>query len=1441
MTFLNPIRTLFVSLFLFSIGAQAQLNVSPDTLWQEADEAELAARRAEPGIRPEGARVFALDEALLDAILDVTQPEFSAAARIAPQEITVPMPDGTYSRFEIEESLVMHPTLAAQFPEIRTYIGRGIDDPSASARFDYTPKGFHAQILKPSGAVYIDPVEKNATRLYSSYAVKDYRYPDQKAWTCMVQGAGVPSGVSFSQLGGGGVSSGTQLRTYRLAVACTHEYAAFHGGTVPLAQAAIVTMVNRVTGIYETELSIRLELVANNSLVVFVTAGSDPFTDNNDAEALINEVSGVINGAIGSANYDIGHVVSTGAGGLAGLGVVCGSRKAEGVTGRSSPINDPFWVDFVAHEIGHQFDGDHTFNGDSGSCSGGNRNGSTAYEPGSGTTIQAYAGICGNDDLQNNSDPFFHSESIDQMISFVDNTIPSCGTRVATGNSVPTVSAGADFTIPSMTPFELTAVGNDANGGDVLTYSWEQRDLGVQQDVNAGDNGSSPLFRFWTPTTHPTRTFPRLSDLLINTTVIGETLPTTTRAMNFRCVVRDNRAGGGGVSSDNMVVSVVNLGAPFQVTFPNTAVTLSGNQTVTWNVAGTTGGGVNTPNVNILLSTDGGLTYAATLAANVPNNGSRSVTLPNIDNSTARIKVQGAGNIFFDISNVNFTVEPASGLVVAPLGGLVSSGLEGGPFSPTCITYTLENDSGAVLNWQAGADEPWATVTPAGGSIPVSGSVQVDLCIGAAADVLADDDYSSTVVFTNLSNSATQLRAADLTVLPAGGLLQFSSATYNVGEGDGFATLSVDRVGDTTGAVGVSYSTANGTALQGSDYVATSSTLSWGNGDSGTKTFNIIIVDDLLLETPETILLNISSPTGGAELGGLVDAVLEIADDDSNDSCASSRFIAGAPFTATQSTAAATSTGDPTPSCSANSGNGVWYHYTAATSGTFTIDTEGSSYDTVLTAFTGGCGSSLSEVDCDDDGGDGLTSLLSLSVTPGTTYRFLAGGYNSGVGTLVVNASFVAGSGGGGNNDLCADAIVVSATPFLNTQSTTTATSTGDPEPDCSINGGSGVWYRFIAPRDGFLLVDLDGSDFDTALGIYVGSCGALTQIDCNEDDLGVLTSITETFIASGTTVYILCAGYEGDTGNLSTFVNFFGCDDDIVDGTFEGGSPWPAWSQFSTVYGSPLEDSGTISTATPLSGNSWAWFAGPNTNFTETATLAQTMILPVGAEVTLRYQLWIGFVETPFTDTFEVRVDGVTQQTITEPGSADFFYSPETVDLTAFADGNAHTIEFRYVSPAFGGFADWNVDDVQLKVCLPDFDGDGIPDDADPDDDNDDIPDVWEDANGLNSMDPTDAGIDGDGDGASGLEEYVADTSPINTLSVLKLRIEPRAPGSDEQPLSFDGSTMRDYYIQYRPSLTTGDWLPGPTNILGAGGLQSVVVTNPAPTLNYRIGVNLP
>jgi subtilisin-like proprotein convertase family protein len=653
----------FALLWCFSAMGQA---VKPVNEWTHLSSTPADKVGAARWVQPLRGELFRLEHATIrEKLATVARGEPSAAKGIG-TEIELPMPDGTTARFVIVEAPVMAPELAAKFPEIKTYAGQGIDDPSATVRLDFSPAGFHAQVLSPRGAVYVDPAYRGDADYHVSYYKRDY----SKAlddWNCLAEGSGTVgkalSGSTSSGIGANKVQSGTTLRTYRLAVACTGEYAAYFGGTVSNAMAAIVSAVNRVDGVYETELAVRLVLIANNNLIVYTNSSTDPYSNNNES-TMLGQNQTTLDSVIGSANYDIGHVFSTGGGGIAMLGCVCfSSYKAQGVTGSSAPTGDAFWIDYVAHEMGHQFGANHTFNAVTGSCGGGNRNASTAFEPGSGLTIMAYAGICSPNDLQPHGDPYFHAGSLDEIQTYLSTGGGGgCAVTSATGNSAPTISAGVNYTIPASTPFVLTATGSDPNG-DALTYCWEEMDAGAAAALTDADNGSMALFRNMLPTNSPVRYVPKLSSVLANTNWNQEKLPTTSRTMKFRVTARDNRAGGGGVADSDITVTSVSGAGPFVVTSPNTAINWFGLRTVTWNVAGTASSPINASGVNIYLSTNSGLSFPFRLAANVPNNGSAEVVLPNLFSSQARIMVQGAGNIFYDVSDVDFSVSPIGPLV----------------------------------------------------------------------------------------------------------------------------------------------------------------------------------------------------------------------------------------------------------------------------------------------------------------------------------------------------------------------------------------------------------------------------------------------------------------------------------------------------------------------------------------------------------------------------------------------------------------------------------------------------------------------------------------------------------------------------------------------------------------------------------------------------------
>ena len=643
-------------LFIFTIFLNTGL--IGQNFWQEIEESSILIKSGRQ-IVPQQYRTMSLNLTALKASLAFVPNEQNnlTPAQANSFILNFPMPDGTNQDFYVIESPIMEEELAEKFPEIKTYLARGIDDPGATMRFDVTQKGFHGMIQSAMGTIFIDPYSVNTVQEYIIYNKKDF--VTNKQFTCEMEEEMDKTFTNESTVLLNTFSNGTDLRTYRFACAATGEYTTFHGGTVADGLAAIVTTTNRVNQVYENDLAIRLVLVANNDQIIYTNGATDPF-DNNSAGTLINQSQTEIDNTIGNANYDIGHTVSTGGGGLAGLGVPCISgQKAKGITGSPNPVGDPYDIDYVAHEIGHQFGGSHTFNGSAGSCS--SNIGSKAYEPGSGSTIQAYAGICSPQNLQANSDPYFHVASLDQMITYsTAGSGNSCPSTTATGNTPPVASVpmSTGLTIPISTPFELTGAGTDANG-DALTYCWEQYDLGPQ-GAPQSPSGNAPIFRSWIPTTDPVRTLPRLSDLLNNTTAYGEILPTYTRSLEFRLTVRDNRSGGGGVHCATYTMDVDASSGPFLVTSPNTSGIIwsaGASETITWDVANTTAAPVSCANVDILLSTDGGNTYPITLASGVPNDGSQTITVPNNPSTTVRVKVICSDNIFFDISNQNLEIQ----------------------------------------------------------------------------------------------------------------------------------------------------------------------------------------------------------------------------------------------------------------------------------------------------------------------------------------------------------------------------------------------------------------------------------------------------------------------------------------------------------------------------------------------------------------------------------------------------------------------------------------------------------------------------------------------------------------------------------------------------------------------------------------------------------------
>ena len=622
------------------------------SLWNKTSENRVRnLSKMERASMPKEYQLFSLDFDNLKERLQEAPSENSGSSNLI---IEFPNQNGEYTSYKIFYAPIMEAGLANRYPDIKSYIGISVDGTS-SIRFSTTIFGLHVIALTgKSGTYYIDTFTKNLEN-YIVYGRSNIS--SNNAFSCLVKEDELAPRLLETTVV---LANDGKFRQYRLAMACTIEYASFHinaaglgAGTLAQKKAAVLAAMNvtmtRVNGLYERDMSLRMNLVANNDLVIFVD--SDDFT-NDTAGSLINESQAEIDAAIGPSNYDIGHTVSTGGGGLAQLNSPCTGNKARGITGSPSPVGDPFDIDYVAHEMGHQFGATHTFNN---SC-GGNRSGGTAVEPGSGNTIMGYAGICAPD-VQNNSDAHFHTVSLNQMMAFTIGT-GNCAPNASNGNTPPVVNAGVDRTIPKGTPFILFPQSvTDANG-DSLTYCWEQTDTAIATQPPTASNTSGPSFRSNPPVTAPERYMPALATVVSgNLSSTWEVVSTAARSYNFALTVRDNRMPNGGQTTrDNVLVTASNTVGPFSVNSQNTteAWAQGSTQTITWI---RNGAETLSANVDIYLSTDGGVTFPTLLTpSGVPNSGSATITVPNVVTQTARIMVRAKENIYYAVNSRNILI-----------------------------------------------------------------------------------------------------------------------------------------------------------------------------------------------------------------------------------------------------------------------------------------------------------------------------------------------------------------------------------------------------------------------------------------------------------------------------------------------------------------------------------------------------------------------------------------------------------------------------------------------------------------------------------------------------------------------------------------------------------------------------------------------------------------
>ncbi|MEH6536757.1 MAG: reprolysin-like metallopeptidase [Psychroserpens sp.] len=646
----------------FSFSSFAQNN-----LWKEiSNDTDISQDKWQRDVTPNTSKLFSLN---LEAVKEIlaNAPSRKEATIASGVLLDFPNAEGKLETYKVLEASVMHPDLQALHPDIRSYVGQHVDKPYITIRFSISHKGLNAIVLNSElGSQHIDCLTKDQA-IYQVYKIKDVDVPSD-AFVCYTEDEGVdlanrePSLDNLQRNADDGL-----LREYNLALACTQEYAAYHVTEAGLDMASdalkkgavlavMSDMMTRINAVYEIDLSVTMTLIPTNENIIFLT---DSFLSNDNLGALIDESRNFLPSLAGSG-FEIGHMLANTSGGLAYVSQVCNDAfKAGAASGRFGVPAGLVHENIVRHEMGHQYGALHTYN--STNCAG-PATASTAYEPGSGSTTMSYAGICAaSSNVISTNDLYFHQISLQQIWTNISFGNFNCSTDVSNGNALPTVEAGADYFIPIGTPYKLTGVTTDADGIGTHTYCWEQFDLGPAATNPGPTTLAGPVVRSFPPDPNPTRYIPRLEDVLVNggNSTQWEKLMLIARDINFKLTVRDNGVNGGQTVVDDMKITTVQSGF-FKVTSQNTgAISYDGGttQAVTWNVAGTTGSGIDTAQVNILLSTDGGVNFDTILLAATDNDGTADVTIPNGTSSTeCRIIVEAVGNIFYNVNLAEFEI-----------------------------------------------------------------------------------------------------------------------------------------------------------------------------------------------------------------------------------------------------------------------------------------------------------------------------------------------------------------------------------------------------------------------------------------------------------------------------------------------------------------------------------------------------------------------------------------------------------------------------------------------------------------------------------------------------------------------------------------------------------------------------------------------------------------
>lgn len=591
-------------------------------------------------------------------------------------KIDLMLPNGLAKSVQVEAAPIASDKWMQRYPDIKTYDVRSWEGENVSGKICVTQRGLSGMIFTDNETFFIENLADGTHASYTMNAGFLENMSCEMSEVAEQVAADVP--VSTAKR-----SSGSRIRVYATAIATTDQFNAKYGPGTAGINAKIAEHLTNLNTLYEREFSITFSLVAGNDVNITNNNGLSESNRTGSAHSVISA-----NMTSNSIDYDIGHVfhwitgVTVGArtSGLAGLGVVCNdNRKAEGwsgggaVSGQDALLDgfNGLFLGTLAHEIGHQFNAPHSYYGTARSCV--ERSIGNGYEPGSGNTVMSYEGTCNgifngsSCSVDHNIAPkvskvYFHTASNQRILDYADNF--TCeASNTATSNNLPNITSTTTTgqVIPRGTPFTLTGNASDGDGGDQLTYTWEEYDNdllalscpdGAPND--AAQSTTAPLFRSFDPVADGnTRHFPQLSDILGNTQTIGEILPEVSRSMNFRLTVRDTHAGGGGMDCEQITVAVDATKGPFKVLTGERPIgwTPGSTQTITWDVAGTNQTPINCSTVKISFSFDNGAdNFSTVLVASTANDGSETITVPSTLTDFGKIKIECNENIFFNIN-----------------------------------------------------------------------------------------------------------------------------------------------------------------------------------------------------------------------------------------------------------------------------------------------------------------------------------------------------------------------------------------------------------------------------------------------------------------------------------------------------------------------------------------------------------------------------------------------------------------------------------------------------------------------------------------------------------------------------------------------------------------------------------------------------------------------